>query len=97
MALALDRIRLTIPDHVVTRAVDGTTVVLDIATGRSFSLDDIGTRIWTLLTSMPSAQVAYETLVAEYGADPTQVRADLEGMIEKLTAKGLLSIHESQT
>ena len=92
MALALDRIRLTIPDHVITRAVDGTTVVLDVDTGRSFTLDAIGTRVWTLLTSTPSAQITYDTLLREYAADPSRVRADLEQLIEKLTASSLLTV-----
>ena len=92
MALALDRIRLTIPDHVITRAVDGTTVVLDVDTGRSFTLDAIGTRVWTLLTSTPSAQITYDRLLSEYAADPSRVRADLEQLIEKLTASSLLTV-----
>lgn len=92
MALALDQIRLLIPDHVITRAVDDTTVVLDIDTGRSFTLDAIGTRVWTLLVSTPSAQTAYDALLSEYTGDPTQVRADLEKMIERLTANRLLSV-----
>ena len=93
MALVLNRIRLTIPDHVITRAVDGTTVVLDLDTGRSFTLDAIGTRAWTLLTSTPSAQITCDTLLNEFAGDPLQVRADLEELIEKLTANRLLSVH----
>jgi hypothetical protein len=92
MTLALDRIRLMIPDHVITRPVDDTTVVLDIDTGRSFTLDAIGTRVWTLLVSTPSAQTAYDTLLSEYAGDPIEVRADLESMIEELTTNRLLSI-----
>lgn len=83
-----------IPDHVITRAVDDTTVVLDIDTGRSFTLDGIGTRVWTLLVSTPSAQTAYDTLLSEYAGDPTEVRADLESMIEELTTNRLLSVQE---
>lgn len=92
MAVALDRIRFTIPDHVITRAVDGTTVVLDVDSGRSFTLDPIGTRVWSLLTSTPSAQVTYNTLLGEYAADPSQLRKDLEELIEKLTASCLLTV-----
>jgi len=92
MALALDRIRLMVPDHVITRAVDDTTVVLDIDTGRSFTLDAVGTRVWTLLVSAPSAQTAYDTLLSEYAGDPMQVRADLETMIEQLATNRLLSV-----
>jgi len=92
MGLALDRIRLMIPEHVVTRVVDDTTVVLDVNTGRSFTLDAIGTRVWTLLVSSPSAQAACDALLSEYAGDPSQVHADLEKMIEQLTTNRLLSV-----
>jgi Coenzyme PQQ synthesis protein D (PqqD) len=92
MTLALDRIRLLIPEHVITRVVDDTTVVLDVNTGRSFTLDPVGTRVWTLLVSAPSAQAAYDTLLSEFVGDPSQVRADLEKMIEQLTTNRLLSV-----
>jgi hypothetical protein len=94
MALAFDQFRLMIPDHVITRAVDDTTVVLDIDTGRSFTLDAIGTRVWSLLVSAASAEAAYNSLVREYAGEPSQMRADLEKMIEELTTNRLLSVQE---
>ncbi len=78
MPLAFDRIRLLVPDSVISRPVDGITVVVDVATGRSFTLDEVGTRVWELLTTMPSAQAAYETLLQEFDADPSQMRDDVE-------------------
>ena len=92
MPLAFDRIRFLVPDSVISRPVDGITVVVDVATGRSFTLDEVGTRVWELLTTMPSAQAAYETLLQEFDADPSQVRDDVERMIEALTSKELLRI-----
>ena len=90
MALALDRIRFVVPDNVITRDVDGTTVVLDIDTGRSFTLDEIGTRVWTLMTTTRSAQEAFERLVDEYAAEPSEIRTDVESLLGELTANGLL-------
>ena len=92
MALPLDRIRLMVPDNVITRAVDSTTVVLDVDTGRSFTLDAIGSRVWTLLVSLPTAQIAFDTLLAEFAGEPSQVRADLEKIIDQLTTNRLLSV-----
>jgi hypothetical protein len=86
----LDRIRLEIPENVITRVIDGTIVVLDVDTGRSFTLDEIGSRVWTLLTTEASAQAACNALAAEYAAEPEEIRADVEGLIEALTANGLL-------
>ncbi len=93
MALSFADLRLVVPDRVVTRAVEGTTVLLNIETGRSFALDDVGTRVWTLLTSSPSAQRAYEVLLAEYQVDPEELRRDVESLIESLGARDLVEIH----
>lgn len=92
MMLSLDRIRLTVPERVMTRVVDDTTVLVDIDTGRSFTLDAIGTRVWTLLTTAASAQIAYDALLVEYRADPDQVRTDLGQMIDVLAANHLLDV-----
>ncbi len=92
MPLAFDRIRFLVPDSVISRPVDGITVVVDVATGRSFTLDEVGTRVWELLTTMPSAQAAYETLLQEFDADPAQMRDDVERLIDALTTNALIWI-----
>ena len=92
MPLAFDRIRFLVPDSVISRPVDDITVVVDVATGRSFTLDEVGTRVWELLTTMPSAQAAYETLLQEFDADPVQMRDDVERLIDALTSNELLRI-----
>jgi hypothetical protein len=92
MPLAFDRIRFLVPDSVISRPVDGITVVVDVATGRSFTLDEVGTRVWELLTTMPSAQAAYETRMQEFDADPSQMRDDVERLIDALTTNELLRI-----
>jgi hypothetical protein len=92
MPLAFDRIRCLVPDSVIGRPVDGITVVVDVATGRSFTLDEVGTRVWDLLTTMASAQAAYETLLQEFDADPSQMRDDVERLIDALTKNELLRI-----
>jgi hypothetical protein len=90
MTIDFAHTRLTVPDNVVTRDVDGMTIVVDIDTGRSFSLDSIGSRAWSLLTTSDTAQAAFEQLIEEYAADPSEIRADLVTLIEVLMAKGLL-------
>jgi len=84
--------RLLVPHGVVTRAVDGSTVLLNTVTGRYFTLDDVGSRAWTVLTSSASIQAAYDTLLSEYQVEPGQLRLDLETLIESLGVQGLAEI-----
>lgn len=92
MPLSFSHDRLVIPDCVVARAVDGSTVLLNIDTGSSFLLDEIGTRAWAVLTSSPSLQLAFETLLKEYRVEPTQLRHDLEVLVDSLDAQGLVEV-----
>lgn len=83
-------LRLAVPDNVVTRDVDGTTIVVDIDSGRSFSLDGTGARAWSLLSTSDTVQAAFEELVKEYAADPSEIRADLDALVEVLMSNRLL-------
>lgn len=95
MPLSFTDDRLVVPDRVVTRAVDGTTVLLNLDSGSSFVLDDVGTRAWTVLTTSRSIQHAYETLLAEYTVEPGQLRQDLEELIDALDAQSLLEVRRA--
>ena len=59
-------LRVSIPDMVLFRELDGESVLLNLKTESYLGLDDVGTRMWTVLTAEPSVQAAYEVLLSEY-------------------------------
>jgi hypothetical protein len=87
--------RVMVPRGIVTRAVGGSTVLLNSQTGRYFTLDDIGTRAWRALIECASIQAAFDRLVAEFQADPQQLRLDLEALIDDLAERGLVEIQHA--
>jgi hypothetical protein len=48
--------------------------------------------MWAALTSSASIQVAYEALLAEYDVEPNTLRRDLEQLLSKLAAEGLIDL-----
>jgi hypothetical protein len=84
--------RLVIPTRVVARAIGTSTVLLNVETGRYFTLDEIGTRAWAVLTRSPSLQAAYDTLLAEYAAEPDVLRRDLDDLVASLREAGLIEV-----
>ena len=88
----LSSIKIVVPDHVVSREVDGMTVLLDVDSGRSFSFDEVGTRAWVALTESTTASGAVEQLLEEYTAPAAVIERDLIALIERLSAINLLSI-----
>lgn len=84
--------KIAIPDSVLMQELDGEAVLLNLDTGKYFGLDEVGTRIWQLLQSSASIQVAFDQLQAEYEVDPGQLRTDLEGLIAELITEKLIEV-----
>lgn len=81
------------PPHVYNRAVDGQMVLLNLETEQYFGLDAVGTNIVTRLTEQ-SSESAIEDLLVDYQVDPQVLRRDIEELLEKLMAAGLLERSE---
>ena len=92
MPLSFTEHRVVAADAVVTRVVGEATILLNIETGRSFRLDNVGTRAWTVLTTSPSIQDAVNTLLEEYHVDGAELRRDLQSLIDDLAGRGLAEV-----
>lgn len=86
--------RVTVPADILTRELEGETVLLNLDSGSYFGLDDVGTRMWMKLATSESIQAAYDILLAEYDVDAVMLRRDLHNLIEKLVEHGLLEVSD---
>ena len=84
------------PDDVLVRVLDGEAVVFNLESESYFGLDEVGTRMWTMLTESDSIQDAYEILLAEYDVEPAQLKADMADLIAQLQENGLVAIEHGQ-
>ena len=84
--------RVRIPDDVLISQLQDESVILNLDSERYFGLDDVGTRMLTVLSTSDSIEAAYEQLLAEYEVDPPMLRQDLTSLIEKLVEQGLVTI-----
>ena len=94
MSLSLARTLVSVPDCVITRVVGESTVILDVDSGRSFTLDAIGTRVWTLLSDTGSLQATIDALLVEFDADAAELERDVAALIAQLSDKHLLDVHD---
>jgi hypothetical protein len=94
MAITLNT-HITIPEDVFFQDLNGESVILEVASGKYFGLDEIGTRIWNLLAEHKALQPAYEILLAEYEVDPARLESDLIAMVQKLVEKELMHLDKS--
>ena len=85
-----DRVR--IPDEILISGLQDESVILNLNSERYFGLDDVGTRMMSVLNTSDSIQSAYETLLKEYEVEPEVLRQDLTSIVEQLMDQGLVKI-----
>ena len=84
--------RLILPEDVLISNVEGESVLLNLNSERYFGLDEVGTRMLSVLTTSNSIQTAYEVLLEEYEVENETLRDDLAELIDRLVDQGLLEI-----
>jgi hypothetical protein len=89
--------KIKIPDDVMFRILGDEAVILNVASGVYFGLDAVGTRMWQLMSEHGSTDKVVETLLEEYEVGETQLRRDLDKLIEQLSEKGLVKIDATET
>lgn len=87
-----DRVR--VPDDVLISRLQEESVILNLDSERYFGLDDVGTRMLSVLTTSDSIEAAYESLLTEYDVDGHALRQDLLELIESLLKQGIVRVSE---
>ena len=85
-----DRVR--IPDDVLISRLQEESVILNLDSESYFGLDDVGTRILSVLTTADSIEAAYESLLEEYDVDGAVLREDLAALVENLLKQGIIQV-----
>lgn len=89
--------RIRIPNDVVFRDLSGEGVLLNLATGNYFGLDDVGTKCWHLIGQQGTLEHIIMALSGEYDVDEAQLRRDLTSLLQQLADKGLVLIDHEET
>jgi hypothetical protein len=74
--------------------VDDELVILNMARDNYIGLDDIGRRIWELLSEPRRVDEVCDKLSLEFEATPDQIAADLLPFLEGLRDEGLIILVE---
>jgi len=65
-------------------------VFLDASAGQYFSLDGVGSRFWRLFQDGHDVTQCIEVLLNEYDVEREVLQADIEGLTQKMKARGIL-------
>ncbi len=79
---------------VLIQPVGGESILLDLASEQYFGLDEVGARIWELLSRSGSLEHVHATLCDEFSESPARIESDLLTLLQKMTDAGLVTIIE---
>lgn len=83
--------RFNISDEVLSQEVNGETVLLDLDGESYFGLNEVGTRIWQLITAEQTVAEVLSILSDEYDASAEQLDNDVSELLAKLADAGLVT------
>lgn len=83
---------IRIKSDVVSRNMEGEEVMLDLASGVYYGLNEVGSRIWSFIEKGSETESIVREIASEYGKDEKQIEKDLKDLVETLEKKGLIEL-----
>ncbi|HOW35256.1 MAG TPA: PqqD family protein [Candidatus Omnitrophota bacterium] len=77
-------------EKIVWRTIDGEVVILDLDSGRYYSLNKTGSFAWSLLNENKTGEQIIEKIREEYGLDYKKASQDIRSLIKDLETEGLI-------
>lgn len=81
---------------VIFRDLEGEAVLLDLASGRYFGLNPVGTRVWMLLEAGTMVDAVVAAIAAEFEADPGEIARDVDDLLTDLATRGLVIVERAE-
>jgi hypothetical protein len=82
--------RVAIPETVLFRDLDGEAVLLATDSGKYFGLNEVGTRMWSLLRLEGNIEAVCQSLLVEYDVPEERLREDVARFVGTLADRGLI-------
>ena len=83
-----------IPSTVILQQVDDETLLFNSATGNFFTLNEVGTIMWKVISKNTSIKTVYEELLDMLDVPGEQLEIDLSAFAKALHEQGLFQINE---
>jgi len=82
-----------VDDH-ISCDLAGEAAILNFSSGLYYGLDEVGARVWKLISEPKSVIAIRDSIVEEYDVDPDRCERDLIALLTELADKGLVKVDE---
>jgi len=79
-------------DGQVSTVVDGKAVLMSVDNGKYYNMDDIGTRIWTMIETPTAVGAVCDQMVQEFEVERAVCEADVLVLLNKLLENDLIRV-----
>jgi hypothetical protein len=79
-------------DGLVSAEIDGEIVILGVARGRYYGLDEIGAEIWRRIEAPISVETLCDDLAVLFSAQPDEILNDVIELLTQLQAEDVVEI-----
>lgn len=86
--------QIRIPDTTLSTDLHGGGVLLNLATGEYYGLDEVAMDMWRSLEACGSVEAARGRLLAEYDVEAPALEHDLRAFVATLVQRGLVLCNE---
>jgi len=83
---------ITVSSDVLFQELGNETVLLDLKNEIYYGLDDVGSRLWRLLTEDGNPATAVVRLLTEYEVDEATLRENISGLVKELHEARLITV-----
>ena len=82
--------KIRVAERLMAKKLDGEWVLLNVATGVYYELNEVGSTIWDELKTGKDPESILDCLEEEFQADRGELRRDLTGFLENLRSEKLI-------
>ena len=78
-------------DEIAASVIDGEALIINLSNGVYYSLPGSGAFIWAFLERGHDTEATAAAVVDRYGVAPDRARSDVEGLVDRLVAEGIVT------
>lgn len=83
-----------IPSTVMLQIVDEETLLFDSSTELFFTLNEVGTVMWEIMSENNALRAVYDELIEAFDIESEQLAADIKIFASSLAEQGLLTVKD---
>lgn len=83
--------QITVAPQVLFQELDNESIMLNLRDDAYYRLNDVGTRLWQLLSESGEVEQVVRQMLTEYEVDESRLRQDLAHLLQEMGNAGVIT------